>query len=117
MTGSNLAAWHPRAEFAAAQQMGEGILLELMRMDLLGVGFAPFSASRFSIGPSCRTDDDVHKSRELWIICSGKGELSYAGQTVSIGAGEAYFFQGGHAHSVRNTGDEPLQVFSAWWPV
>jgi mannose-6-phosphate isomerase-like protein (cupin superfamily) len=107
--------WDPNAHFEEVRHMGEGVMLENAEMERLGDGFAPFAMSRFRIAPGIATCEDTHASRELWIILSGKGDLTYDGVTSTVKKGCAYFFEENRPHSIRNTGADDLHVYSVWW--
>jgi mannose-6-phosphate isomerase-like protein (cupin superfamily) len=54
-------------------------------------------------------------SREVWLVISGAGRVSWADQTATLRAGEAIAFDTKVPHQVQNIGSEPLKVFSVYW--
>jgi mannose-6-phosphate isomerase-like protein (cupin superfamily) len=76
---------------------------------------APFEVARWSVGPGSANDLDTHVSREVWLVISGEGRVAWADQSTTVRAGEAIAFDARVPHQVRNTGTEPLHVFSVYW--
>jgi mannose-6-phosphate isomerase-like protein (cupin superfamily) len=76
---------------------------------------APFEVARWSVMPGNANDLDMHVSRELWLVISGEGHVTWADQSATISAGDAVAFDTRVPHQVRNTGPEPLRVFSVYW--
>jgi mannose-6-phosphate isomerase-like protein (cupin superfamily) len=76
---------------------------------------APFEVARWSIMPGQANDLDQHVSREVWLVISGEGCVTWGGQTTTVSAGHAIAFDTKVPHQVRNTGREPLHVFSVYW--
>jgi mannose-6-phosphate isomerase-like protein (cupin superfamily) len=76
---------------------------------------APFEVARWTVGPGEANDLDTHVSREVWLVISGEGRVRWADQSDTITPGDAIAFDAGVAHQVRNTGSEPLRVFSVYW--
>lgn len=105
----------PDVKFEDAQDMGPGIILELAAMSSVDDGFAPFETSRFSLAPGCRTGEDKHAAREMWIIGAGHGVLTYDNVDTDVKAGDFLFFRSHAPHSIRNTGSEELHIYSIWW--
>ena len=102
-------------KFEHAQNMGPGVILELAAMSSVDDGFAPFETSRFSIAPGCRTGEDKHAAREMWIVGSGSGILTYDNVDTGVRTGDFLFFRTQARHSIRNNGYEELQIYSIWW--
>jgi len=76
---------------------------------------APFEVARWMVAPGEANDLDMHASREVWLVISGEGRVSWADQSATIRAGDAIAFDAKVAHQVRNTGSEPLRAFSVFW--
>jgi mannose-6-phosphate isomerase-like protein (cupin superfamily) len=76
---------------------------------------APFEVARWMVAPGKANDLDMHASREVWLVISGEGHVRWADQSTKITAGDAIAFDATVAHQVRNTGSEPLRVFSVYW--
>lgn len=105
----------PGVTFEHAQDMGPGIILELAAMRSVDDGFAPFQTSRFSIAPGCQTGEDKHAAKEMWIIGSGSGILTYDHVDTEVRTGDFLFFRSHAPHSIRNNGSEELHIYSVWW--
>jgi mannose-6-phosphate isomerase-like protein (cupin superfamily) len=76
---------------------------------------APFEIARWSVAPGTANDLDCHRSREIWLVISGTGVVTFADRTVRIQSGDAIAFESRTSHQVYNDGDQDLQVFSAYW--
>jgi mannose-6-phosphate isomerase-like protein (cupin superfamily) len=76
---------------------------------------APFEVARWSVAPGKANDLDVHVSREVWLVISGEGHVTWADQSTTIKAGDAIAFDTKIPHQVCNVGSEPLRVFSVYW--
>jgi mannose-6-phosphate isomerase-like protein (cupin superfamily) len=57
-----------------------------------------------SIGPH-RNDKD-----EVYYVISGRGELMLEGEVSEVGPGDAVLTRDGHAHALRQLGDEDLVI-------
>ncbi|MGC4795148.1 cupin domain-containing protein [Micromonospora saelicesensis] len=78
-------------------------------------GPAPFEVARWSVAPNTSNDLDVHRSREVWIIVSGTGTLTFADQTGVLRAGDVAAFDSRVPHQIRNDGPDPLVAISVYW--
>lgn len=76
---------------------------------------APFEVARWSVAANTSNDLDVHRSREVWIIVSGVGTLTYADQARVLRAGDVAAFDSGVPHQIRNDGPDPLLAVSVYW--
>ncbi|RAO45489.1 hypothetical protein PSN01_05349 [Micromonospora saelicesensis] len=76
---------------------------------------APFEVARWSVAPNTSNDLDVHRSREVWIIVSGTGTLTFADQTGVLRAGDVAAFDSRVPHQIRNDGPDPLVAISVYW--
>ncbi len=65
--------------------------------------------------PGADTGEDLltHAGEEGGVIVSGELELTVAGKTWTLGAGDAYYFDSRLPHRFRNTGEEPAKLVSA----
>jgi mannose-6-phosphate isomerase-like protein (cupin superfamily) len=61
-----------------------------------------------SIGPH-RNDKD-----EIYYVISGRGELTLQGAVREVGPGDAVLTRDGHAHALRQIGDEDLVILVAY---
>ena len=49
---------------------------------------------------------------ETYYIYSGKGEFNDNGTITTVSAGDVTFTPPGHGHSIKNIGDEPLEIIA-----
>ncbi|MEU8185327.1 cupin domain-containing protein [Micromonospora sp. NPDC049047] len=76
---------------------------------------APFELARWSVAPHTSNDLDVHRSREVWIIVSGTGTVTFGDQTAVLRAGDVVAFDSRVPHRIRNDGPDPLSAVSVYW--
>jgi mannose-6-phosphate isomerase-like protein (cupin superfamily) len=76
---------------------------------------APFEVARWSVMPGNANDLDMHVSREVWLVISGEGIVTWGNQSATIMAGDAVAFDAKVSHQAHSTGTEPLRVFSVYW--
>lgn len=76
---------------------------------------APFEVARWSIAPGTSNDLDVHRSREVWIILTGGGTLTFADETRTLHPGDVVAFESEVPHQLRNDGPETLSAISIYW--
>ncbi|MFF0151523.1 cupin domain-containing protein [Micromonospora sp. NPDC005203] len=76
---------------------------------------APFEVARWSVAPNTSNDLDVHRSREVWIIVSGAGTLTFGDQTRVLRPGDVAAFDSGVPHQLRNDGPNPVLAVSVYW--
>jgi mannose-6-phosphate isomerase-like protein (cupin superfamily) len=102
--------------FGEGQRPVPGMLLQLLNTEALPEGPAPVRMSRFELVAGARSPLDTHEERELWIIAEGTGTLEYRGEhTIPVRAGDVLAFERHASHTLRNTGQLGLVVFSVWW--
>ena len=75
------------------------------RMSILSEVYAP--------GSDTGEDLLTHSGEEGGVVVEGELELTVAGQTWSLGPGDAYYFDSRLPHRFRNTGAAPARVVSA----
>lgn len=78
-------------------------------------GSVPFNAAYFSVLENSRTNVDMHREREIWIVIGGAGELEYDNKKRYIKSGDIIFFESEYQHAVRNIGGESLEIYSIYW--
>jgi transcriptional regulator with XRE-family HTH domain len=68
--------------------------------------------------PGAETGDDMltHRGEEGGVVVKGRIELTLAGVTRVLSAGEAYYFSSHLPHRFRNVGREPCEIISASTP-
>jgi mannose-6-phosphate isomerase-like protein (cupin superfamily) len=76
---------------------------------------APFELARWSVAPGTSNDLDVHQSREVWIILSGVGTLTWADQTKVLKVADVVAFESRVPHQIRNDGPDTLLATSVYW--
>ena len=82
--------------------------------------FAPFGNGPSKIGAEtgAETGDEMltHRGEEGGIVVKGRIELTLAGVTRVLSAGEAYYFSSHLPHRFKNVGREPCEIISASTP-
>ena len=68
--------------------------------------------------PGAETGDEMlsHRGEEGGIVVKGRIELTLAGVTRVLTAGEAYYFSSHLPHRFKNVGREPCEIISASTP-
>jgi transcriptional regulator with XRE-family HTH domain len=68
--------------------------------------------------PGAETGDEMlaHRGEEGGIVVKGRIELTLAGVTRVLSAGDAYYFSSHLPHRFRNVGREPCEIISASTP-
>jgi mannose-6-phosphate isomerase-like protein (cupin superfamily) len=103
------------AEFEHWYDFAEGGPVHQVLLPFPSTKPAPFELARWSVTPGTSNDFDVHRSREVWIIVSGTGTLSWADQTKVLRAGDVVAFESKVPHQIRNNGSEVLLAMSVYW--
>jgi mannose-6-phosphate isomerase-like protein (cupin superfamily) len=71
--------------------------------------------ARWSVAPGTSNDLDVHRSREIWIIVSGTGTLTWGDQSTVLREGDVAAFESQVPHQIRNNGLDTLIAVSVYW--
>jgi transcriptional regulator with XRE-family HTH domain len=68
--------------------------------------------------PGAETGDEMltHRGEEAGVVVKGRIELTLAGVTRVLNAGEAYYFSSHLPHRFKNVGREPCEIISASTP-
>ena len=67
--------------------------------------------NRNVVNPGCELGWHVHNGDcETYYILSGTGEYNDNGKIVQVGPGDITFVNSGEGHSIRNTGDVPIEI-------
>jgi mannose-6-phosphate isomerase-like protein (cupin superfamily) len=74
-----------------------------------------FGAAWAVVRPGEETSPHGHDEEETFIFLAGTGVMSVDGQQFSVQRGDAVYLEPFSAHTVRNTGDSPLEVLCVWW--
>ncbi|GAB3140718.1 hypothetical protein GCM10027290_12000 [Micromonospora sonneratiae] len=115
MSSTNLTTTSGPVEFEHWYDFSEGGPVHRALLPFPAESPAPFEIARWSVAPGTANDLDVHRSREVWIIVSGVGTLTWADQTTVLQAGDLAAFESRVPHQVRNDGPEPLHAVSVYW--
>ena len=69
--------------------------------------------SRITLEPGCSIGFHIHENdSELFYFLTGTGEYSDNGEIVTLNAGDVSICPAGTGHSIRNAGEEPLDVLA-----
>lgn|ERR1700694_3815345 len=60
--------------------------------------------------------EEVHEVDQFIYLVKGEGEAIMAGVAAPFEKGEALCVPAGSLHNVRNTGDEPMKLFTVYSP-
>jgi mannose-6-phosphate isomerase-like protein (cupin superfamily) len=75
----------------------------------------PFKAMWYSVPPNAVSPFDRHPEIELSMVLRGTAVVETADGKRTVEQGDGFLLGSGEGHTVHNTGDEPLLVFSAYW--
>ncbi|MGW0435024.1 cupin domain-containing protein [Micromonospora sp. NPDC003197] len=115
MSSTNLTMSGGPVEFAHWYDFSEGGPVHQALLPFPAESPAPFELARWSVAPGTSNDLDVHRSREVWIVVSGVGVLTWADQTAVVRAGDVVAFESKVPHQVRNDGPDTLHAVSVYW--
>jgi mannose-6-phosphate isomerase-like protein (cupin superfamily) len=93
----------------------EGMSLSVYDMPGADRPLAPVEISHWSLVAGADSGDDQHGVRELWLIATGRGEMTCGGRRLAVAAGDVVSIEPNQPHRLVNTGDHPVEVFSVWW--
>ncbi len=90
--------------------------IAVVRWEQYGLGEAmPFNAMWYTVPPGSTSPADCHPEPELSIVLGGRVTVSVDDSVADVEAGNAFLIEAGETHVVRNPGDGPVLVFSAYW--
>lgn len=69
-----------------------------------------------SIAAGEEIGDEVHRVDQCFFFVEGKGQSVISGQTATVGKDEVLCVPAGLRHNVRNTGGEPLKLYTIYSP-
>lgn len=70
-----------------------------------------------AIQPGDDIGEEVHDDRDQFFrVEAGKGEVSIDGTRSKVGPDDAFIVPAGARHNLKNTGDEPLRVYTIYGP-
>jgi mannose-6-phosphate isomerase-like protein (cupin superfamily) len=70
-----------------------------------------------SLKPGEEIGDEVHEDRDQFFrVEEGQGEVVIDGRTTKIESDFAIVVPAGARHNIRNTGDEPLKLYTLYGP-
>lgn len=76
---------------------------------------SPFGSAWAVVGPGTSTTPHAHDEEETFIFLGGEGTMSVDGHEFPVGKGDTVYLEPFSAHTVRNTGREPLELLCVWW--
>ncbi|MFG2048116.1 cupin domain-containing protein [Micromonospora sp. NPDC048935] len=115
MPSTNSAPTSGPVDFAHWYDFAEGGPVHRGLLPYPSAAPAPFEVARWSVAPNTSNDLDVHRSREVWIIVSGTGTLTFGDQTSVLRSGDVAAFDSRVPHQIRNDGPDPLLAVSVYW--
>lgn len=102
--------------FLEPEDQSDTMRLWRVRLEDLPRNSANLEMSRFSVAVGGETPLDSHIDSEVWMFASGRGVLSFCGDCkMDVSAGDVVRFFPFESHTLKNTGEKPLLVFSVWW--
>jgi mannose-6-phosphate isomerase-like protein (cupin superfamily) len=69
-----------------------------------------------SLHPGEEIGEEVHRVDQILYMVKGEGEAVIEGKTNEFEKGAAIVVPSGLRHNIRNTGDEPLKLFTIYSP-
>ena len=75
-----------------------------------------FMRECYQPGASTGKHKITHEGEECGLILSGRLKLTVDSQTITLAAGDAYYFNSSQPHSFLNPGNEPCELISACTP-
>ncbi|HEY8952755.1 MAG TPA: cupin domain-containing protein [Candidatus Dormibacteraeota bacterium] len=69
-----------------------------------------------ALKPGEEIGEEVHEVDQFIYAVSGEGEAAMAGVATPFAKGEALCVPAGSLHNVRNSGDEPMKLFTVYSP-
>ncbi|PYP89485.1 MAG: cupin domain-containing protein [Candidatus Angelobacter sp. Gp1-AA117] len=110
----NPMAISPKLSFLPPEEFGAGMSVHEVQFNSVGT-VIPFKSSYFVIQPGCQSPVDTHSVHEIWMLAQGEGELIYDDESSPLRPLDFIYLEPPKKHEVRNTGKEPLIIFSVWW--
>lgn len=92
----------------AAARKGQGGRYRMLAPSLLGKSMSPFI-----VRPTDRVSDDPHPEhagQEFVFVHTGRVELDYGDQTITLGPGDSAYFDASVSHKIRVVGAKPAEV-------
>lgn len=107
----------PQLSFLEPEMEGQAMMVEEINLlHQTEQPLAPFKSSRFVVYPGQTSPVDLHDVKECWFIAAGKGIVTYDGAAeVPVKTGDVLFYDSRKSHSISNTGEQELLIFSVWW--
>jgi quercetin dioxygenase-like cupin family protein len=108
--GTSAHATDPRVRWDVLRAPGpvEGVVAAI-------VHGAQLSAARYSLEAGVVVPEHAHENEEFGQVLSGSFELTYAGSTVLLGAGDGFLVPGGAPHAAR-AGDDGCELLECYAP-
>ena len=107
----------PQLTFHEPEWEGQAMMVEEVKLfHESEQPLAPFKSSRLVEYPGKTSPLDLHDVKECWFIASGEGIVTYDGaDEVSVKPGDVLYYDSRKSHSITNTGNKELLIFSVWW--
>jgi len=69
--------------------------------------------ARVILNPGCSIGNHIHEGEmESYYIITGRGEVSDNGEIVTVDAGDCVLTCSGEEHSIKNLGDDTLELIA-----
>jgi len=69
--------------------------------------------AKFTMAPGASIGPHVHEGEmESFFIISGEAEVTDGGETITLHPGDLSLTQSGEGHTLKSTGDTPLEVIA-----
>ncbi len=74
-----------------------------------------FGSAWAIVRPGEESKPHCHDEEETFIFLNGEGLMSVDGHKFPVRKGDAVYLEPFSAHTVRNTGEGPLEMLCVWW--
>lgn len=102
---------------APSAEVPPGMFLHLFDMPGTPDEPVPFYLSRWWLEPGADSGIDQHYVPELWLVAAGHGEMTCGGKRLEVAAGDVISIEPDQPHTLLNTGQDSVEIFSVWWGV
>ena len=69
--------------------------------------------AKITLEPGCSIGHHIHEGEmESYYIITGKAEVSDNGEIVTVNAGDSVLTKSGESHSIKNSGNSPLEFMA-----
>ncbi|OJF09339.1 cupin domain-containing protein [Couchioplanes caeruleus] len=81
-----------------------------------GEDLADWGVGRAVLDRGDATDEHAHPEHEMFLILTGRGDMTVGAEQRPVVAGEAVVIPAGTLHRLVNLGADPLALLSVYWP-